>query len=70
MVYRGQRGMPERPHVRPTAIRTMRFERAPGPRDAALIVAEIRAARKSMLVMDAMGGSLRLSPTIRVDISC
>jgi len=54
--YLGQRGMPERPHARPTAIRTMRFESAPGPRDAARAVAERRAARKSIDVRETIAG--------------
>ena len=39
--------------------RTMRFPSAPGPREAARIVADSRAERKSMLVRDATKGSLR-----------
>lgn len=50
--YRSQRGMPERPHERPTAILTTRFESAPGPRDAARVVAESRAPRNNMPVSD------------------
>ena len=45
--------MPERPQARPIPILTSRLPNAPGPRDAARAVAEIRAARKSMLVRDA-----------------
>src|ERR1700686_886764 len=58
-LYRGQRGIPERPDVRPTAIRTMRLLSAAGPRDAARAVAEIRAARNNMLVREATLASLR-----------
>jgi hypothetical protein len=52
-VYRGQRGMPERPQARPTLRRTIRFPSAPGPRDAARMVADMRAARNSMEVNEA-----------------
>jgi hypothetical protein len=58
-VYRGQRGMPDRPHVRPTPIRTTRLPSAVGPRDAARAVAEIRAARKSI---DVREGTASRSP--------
>ena len=68
--YRGQRGMPERPHARPTAIRTIRFPSAPGPRLAARAVAESRAARKSIEVREATDGVYGSSQTPRVDISC
>ena len=47
MTYRGQRGMPDRPHDRPIAILTARFAVAFGPRRIARPVADIRAALKS-----------------------
>jgi hypothetical protein len=40
--------MPDRPHERPTAIRTTRFAVAFGPRRTALPVADRRAARNSI----------------------
>jgi hypothetical protein len=56
LAQRGQPGIPERPHERPTAILTARFAVAFGPRRRARPVALRRPARNSIEVRLTAGG--------------